>query len=78
MNNSPEIMRKRNCSGSVDKSDGRGSLLSAKHSHRLQGKLDPSRTFIVNSCATLASGLAALRKRQFEVVVCERNLPPGS
>jgi DNA-binding response OmpR family regulator len=32
----------------------------------------------VNSYATLASGLAALRKRQFEVVVCERDLSPGS
>jgi DNA-binding response OmpR family regulator len=39
---------------------------------------DPIRGFTVNSCATLASGLAALRKRQFEVVVCERDLPPGS
>jgi len=46
--------------------------------NRLQGTLDPSRTFTVTSCATLASGLAALRKRQFEVVVCERDLPPGS
>ena len=46
--------------------------------NRLQGTVDPSRTFTVNSCATLASGLAALRKRQFEVVVCERDLPPGS
>jgi DNA-binding response OmpR family regulator len=46
--------------------------------NRLQGTLDPSRRFTVNSCATLASGLAALRKRQFEVVVCERDLPPGS
>ena len=44
----------------------------------LQGTLDPSRTFTVTSCATLASGLAALWKRQFEVVVCERDLPPGS
>jgi DNA-binding NtrC family response regulator len=40
--------------------------------NRLQG------TFSVNSCSTLASGLAALRKRQFEVVICERDLPPGS
>jgi DNA-binding response OmpR family regulator len=39
---------------------------------------DRSRSFTVNSCATLASGLAALRQRQFEVVVCERDLPPGS
>jgi DNA-binding response OmpR family regulator len=46
--------------------------------NRLQGTLDPSRTFTVTSCATLASGLAALRNRQFEVVVCERDLPPGS
>jgi DNA-binding response OmpR family regulator len=46
--------------------------------NRLQGTLDPNRTFIVNSCTTLVSGLAALRNRQFEVVVCERDLPPGS
>jgi DNA-binding response OmpR family regulator len=46
--------------------------------NRLQGTPDPSRTFTVNSYATLASGLAALRKRQFEVVVCERDLSPGS
>jgi len=44
----------------------------------LQCTLDPSRKFRVNSCTTLTSGLAALRKRQFEVVVCERDLPPGS
>jgi DNA-binding response OmpR family regulator len=46
--------------------------------NHVQGTLDPIRKFTVNSCATLASGLAALRKRQFEVVVCERDLPPGS
>ena len=45
---------------------------------RLQVTLDPSRRFTVNPCATLAYGLAALRKRQFEVVVCEQDLPPGS
>jgi len=44
----------------------------------LQITLGPSRTFTVKSCATLASGLAALRQHQFEVVVCERDLPPGS
>jgi DNA-binding response OmpR family regulator len=46
--------------------------------NRLQGTLDPSRTFTVNACTTLASGLVALWKRQFEVVVCERDLTPGS
>lgn len=46
--------------------------------NRLQSTLDRSNCFTVNSCATLASGLAALRKHQFEVVVCERDLPPGS
>jgi len=46
--------------------------------NRLQGTLKPSGTFTVKSCATLASGLTALRQRQFEVVVCERDLPPGS
>ena len=38
----------------------------------------PSCTFKVNSCATLASALLALRKHQFEVVVCEQDVPPGS
>ena len=44
----------------------------------LQDTLDPSRTFTVTSCATLTFGLAALRKRQFEVVVCEKDLSPDS
>src|SRR5437867_9091711 len=44
----------------------------------LQVTLDPGRRFTVNPCATLAYALAALRKRQFEVVVCEQDLPPGS
>ena len=46
--------------------------------NRLQGTLNPSGTFTSNSCITLDSGLAALRKLQFEVVVCERDLTPGS
>lgn len=46
--------------------------------NRLQSTPDRSRTFTVSSCATLAAGLAALRNHQFEVVVCERDLPPGS
>jgi len=46
--------------------------------NRVQSTLHRSRTFTVNSCATLASGLAALRQHQFEVVVCERDLSPGS
>jgi len=46
--------------------------------NHLQGTLNPIRRFTVNSCATLASGLAVLKNRQFEVVVCERDLPPGS
>jgi len=37
--------------------------------NRLQGRLDPSRTFKVNSCATLAS--TVLPRHQFGVVVCE-------
>jgi ActR/RegA family two-component response regulator len=44
----------------------------------LQSTLDPSRKFTVNSCATMVSGLGALRKGPFEVVVCERDLPTGS
>ena len=44
----------------------------------LDGSLDAHRTFLMKSCATRASGLAALTKRQFEVVVCERDLTPGS
>jgi len=46
--------------------------------NRLQGTLDPSRTFTVSRCAMLAAGLAALRARQFEVVVCEQDLRSGS
>ena len=46
--------------------------------NRLQDTQGISRTFTVKSYATLASGLAALRQHQFEVVVCERDLPPGS
>jgi DNA-binding NtrC family response regulator len=44
----------------------------------LDASLEPHRTFLMKSCATRASGLAALTKRQFEVVVCERDLAPGS
>jgi len=44
----------------------------------LQSALDPSRIFTVQSCATLAAALAALSKSQFEVVVCEQDLLPGS
>jgi DNA-binding response OmpR family regulator len=39
---------------------------------------DPSRTFTVHPCTTLAAALEALRKYQFEVVVCESDLKPGS
>jgi DNA-binding NtrC family response regulator len=46
--------------------------------NRLQSTPDRNRSFTVNSCSTLASGLAALRQGQFELVVCERDLPPGS
>jgi DNA-binding response OmpR family regulator len=46
--------------------------------NRLQGTLDPSRAFTANSCTTLDSGLAALRQRPFEVVICERDLTSGS
>ncbi|HVP48779.1 MAG TPA: response regulator [Bryobacteraceae bacterium] len=46
--------------------------------NRLQVSLDPSLIFTVNSRLTLAAALAALRERQFEVVVCERDLQPGS
>ena len=44
--------------------------------NRLQGTLDPSRTFTVNSCTTLASALASLRKRQFEVVLDQVTILP--
>jgi len=44
----------------------------------LQSALDPSRTFTVQCCPTLAAALAALSKSQFEVVVCEQDLQPGS
>ncbi len=44
----------------------------------LDGSLEPHRTFLLKSCANLSTALSALRDRQFEVVVCERDLPPGS
>ena len=45
---------------------------------RLQSLIDPNRTFIVHTCTTLAAALRTLSKSQFEVVVCERDLAPGS
>jgi len=44
----------------------------------LQSAMDPSRTFTVSSCTTLDAGLAVLQNRQFEVIVCEQDLRPGS
>jgi len=44
----------------------------------LDGSLDPHRTFLLKSCANLSTALSVLRDRQFEVVVCERDLAPGS
>ena len=44
----------------------------------LQVSLDPGLIFTVHSCTTLARGLGALRERRFEVVLCERDLQPGS
>jgi len=44
----------------------------------LDGSLDPHRTFLMKSCANLSTALSVLRDRQFEVVVCERDLTPGS
>jgi DNA-binding response OmpR family regulator len=46
--------------------------------NHLQSTPDSNRTFKLNPCTTLASGLAALRKRRFEVVICELDLSPGS
>ena len=44
----------------------------------LDGSLDPHRTFLLKSCANLSTALSVLRDRQFEVVVCARDLAPGS
>ena len=44
----------------------------------LDGSLDPHRTFLMKSCANFSTALSALGDRQFEVVVCERDLQPGS
>jgi DNA-binding NtrC family response regulator len=44
----------------------------------LDGSLEPQRTFLMKSCTNLSTGLSALRDRQFEVVVCERDLSPDS
>jgi DNA-binding NtrC family response regulator len=46
--------------------------------NHLRGTLDPSSAFSMRSCANLSTALSALRDRQFEVVVCERDLPQGS
>lgn len=46
--------------------------------NRLQGTLDPRCAFTLHTCTTRAAALAALAMRQFEVVVCERELRPGS
>ena len=45
---------------------------------RLRSAMDPNCIFTVHPCTTLAAALAALPKQQFEVVVCERDLQPGS
>jgi DNA-binding NtrC family response regulator len=37
-----------------------------------------SRAFTLHSCSTLAAALRVLTGRPFEVVVCERDLEPGS
>lgn len=44
----------------------------------LDGSLDQHCTFLLKSCANLSTALSVLRDRQFEVVVCERDLPQGS
>lgn len=44
----------------------------------LDGSLEPHRTFLLKSCANFSTALSVLRGCQFEVVVCERDLQPGS
>ena len=78
MNNSPEITTAGIVSVLSISPMEEDHFLLQNILNALRGTLDPSRTFKVNGCATLASGLAALPKRQFEVVVCERDLTPGS
>jgi DNA-binding response OmpR family regulator len=46
--------------------------------NRVQDTPDPSCAFTVSSGATLTAALLALQKHQFAIVVCERDLPPGS
>jgi DNA-binding response OmpR family regulator len=78
MNNSPEMTTNRSVPVlSISPIDEDHFFLQAIL-NRLESTPDRRRIFTVNSCGTLASGLAALRKRQFEVVDCERDLPPGS
>ena len=45
---------------------------------RLPDTSESNHKFRVNACTTLPAGLAALRKRLFEVVICERDLHLGS
>ena len=44
----------------------------------LDGSLDPHRTFLLKSCSRLSTALSTLRDYPYEVVVCERDLLPGS
>lgn len=78
MKNSPVIRRNRSVPVLSISPREEDHLFLQDILNRLQGTLDPVRTFRVNACTTLASGLAALGKLQFEVVVCERDLAPGS
>jgi len=78
MHNSPEIATNRSVPVlSISPTDEDHFFLQ-NLLNRLQSTPDRSRSFTVNSCANLACGLTALRQSQFELVVCERDLPPGS
>jgi len=78
MNNSPEITKNGIVLVLSISPEEEDHFFLQNILNRLRGTLDPSRTFTATACATLASGLGALRKRQFEVVVCERDLRSGS
>ena len=53
--------------------------LTLQHVLRRQDRiLAANRTLTIRFCDTLAAALAALAERQFAVVVCERDLQPGS
>jgi len=78
MNNSPEITTTGIASVLSISPIEEDHFLLRDILNLLDGSLDLHRTFLLKSCANFSAALSVLRDRQFEVVVCERDLQPGS